>query len=293
MRASVVVNDRAGSVHGAGLNGRLRELFASSGVEARLTTPSAAELAEGRVAGLDDADFVVAAGGDGTVSAVARLAIARELPLAVLPLGTLNHFARDVGIPLALEKAVAVAARGRVLSIDVGEANGRVFVNNSSIGLYPDLVKKREQRRSRLGKWPAMLVAVLSVVRRLPQTRVRLRARGSGFDRVTPIVFVGNNRYESIRRERLDEGVLAVYVAEVRSAAGLFRLALRGLLGRLDQAADLELHCVPELTIESRRPSMRVAFDGEIERLATPLEYRIRSRALGVVVPPGGDALGG
>ena len=288
MRATVFLNSRAGTFREETSAARLRQLFASYGFEADVRTAS--ELGQRRREELSGSQVLVAAGGDGTVNAVTNVAIAADLPLGVLPLGTLNHFAHDIGIPLGIEKAVAVIGRGSERRVDVGQANGRVFVNNSSIGLYPELVRKRDERRARLSKWPAMALAALSIVRRLPQTRIRLRARGNGVDRVTPIVFVGNNRYQSARRERLDEGVLAVYIAHVRSAAGLFRLALRGLIGRLDRAKDLELYCIPEVTIESPRPRMRVAFDGEVERLAAPLEYRIRAGALRVLTPPNGPS---
>jgi diacylglycerol kinase family enzyme len=284
MRATVFLNTRAGSFREESSGARLRQLFASYGVEADVKT--AFDLGHGRSEELSASEMLVAAGGDGTVNAVANVAVAADLPLGVLPLGTLNHFAHDIGLPLTIEKAVGVIAARSERRVDVGEANGRVFVNNSSIGLYPELVRKRDDRRSRLGKWPAMVLAALSILRRFPQTRIRLRARGNGVDRMTPILFVGNNRYQSTRRERLDEGVLAVYIAHVRSAAGLFRLALRGLIGRLDRATDLELYCIPEVVIESPRRSVRVAVDGEVERLAAPLEYRIRARALRVLMPP-------
>ena len=150
-----------------------------------------------RRAAVDGCARVVAGGGDGTISTVAALLAGTDKALAVLPLGTLNHFAKDLGLPLELEAAARVAATGRVVRVDVGEVNGRVFINNSSIGLYPRLVRRRQQQQDRLGrgKWAAFLFAGLSVLRRYPFLDVRLEADGRTFSRRTPFVFVGNNDY--------------------------------------------------------------------------------------------------
>ena len=140
----------------------------------------------------------MAGGGDGTINAVAGALAGRDTALGVLPIGTLNHFARDVGIPLNLEAAVRILFTGQVKKVDVGEVNGRVFVNNSGIGLYPRIVRVREeaQRRGHV-KWVAFLLAVGSVMRRYSLVSVRLRSEEThAAARGTPFVFVGNNRYE-------------------------------------------------------------------------------------------------
>ena len=119
---------------------------------------------------------IVAGGGDGTINQVASRLLDSEVSLGVLPMGTLNHFAKDMGIPLELDQAIAVIATSRARLIDVGEVNGRLFLNNSSIGLYPDVVHEREHQQQRLGrgKWLAFGSACVSALRRFPFLRVRL-----------------------------------------------------------------------------------------------------------------------
>lgn len=140
---------------------------------------------------------IVAAGGDGTVSAVVAAIVDTDIALGVLPLGTLNHFAKDLGLPLDLEAAIDRLLSGATRRVDVGEVNGRTFVNNSSLGLYPDIVRDRERQRKRLGrrKWPAFALACLSALRRYPFLGVRLTVGGSERIYRTPFVFIGKNDY--------------------------------------------------------------------------------------------------
>jgi diacylglycerol kinase family enzyme len=236
---------------------------------------------------------VVAGGGDGTVGSVAGALAGTDRPLGVLPLGTLNHFAKDLGIPLALEEAARNVCEGRAVPVDVGEVNGHVFVNNSSLGLYPRIVRRREklQEREGSGKWSAFLRASMAVLLRYPFMSVRLEADGRQIARKTPFVFVGNNEYqvENLRlgaRSCLDAGRLSLYVAHRTGRLGLLRLALSALLGRLREAHDFDALCAREIWVETRRPKrIPVATDGEVTVLSTPLHYRIRPGALKVIVP--------
>ena len=236
---------------------------------------------------------IVAAGGDGTVSAVASALAGSDVPLALLPTGTLNHFARDVGLPAELADCVRVAVAGNTKAVDVGEVNGRVFINNASIGLYPAIVRRREKQQRRLGrgKWHAMLWAMHTVLRSHPFLYLAIELDGVSQQRRTPFVFVGNNEYlmEGFTmglRERLDSGVLSVYLSHRRGRIGLLLLALRALFGRLQQAKDFEAANVSELRIESHRHKrLLVATDGEVSALDMPLEFRVRPRALKVIVP--------
>jgi diacylglycerol kinase family enzyme len=237
-------------------------------------------------------DAVVVAGGDGTVSAVANLLAGTNIPLAVFPAGTLNHFAKDIGAPFELEGLVDAVTHGSVRTVDVGEVNGRVFVNNASIGLYPRMVKRRDHQRLRFGrgKWPAMFLAALSVFRRYPMVKLRLVFGHESVERTAPFVFVGNNEYRtsllSLRgRPALDTGKLGVYVGNRTGRFGMLRLALRALFGRLSQAADFELITVSEFVVDSGKRRLHVALDGELLRVRTPLYFRTRPAALRVVVP--------
>lgn len=236
--------------------------------------------------------LIVAAGGDGTINAVASALVGTTTALGVIPCGTLNHFARDLGIPLDHADAVVATLRGRAREIDVGEVNGRFFLNNSSIGLYPAMVHRRtkQQRRLGRGKWQAMLWAAHTVLRSHPFMDVTLELDGKNFVRRTPFVFIGNNVYEMQgfdigRRARLDAGVLSVYVTHRGRRLGLLALALRALFGRLEQSRDFEGATASELRIETRHKRLLVATDGEVAALDLPLHYRIRPRRLRVMAP--------
>jgi len=295
MKASVLLNAAAGlrprQVQAEVV--RVRELFATLDVEAHVRLVAGPELlAAAREAAVSDTDVVVMAGGDGTMSAGAGGLAGSGKTMGVLPLGTLNHFARDLGIPTELEEAVRNVAEGIVREVDVGEANDRVFVNNSSLGLYPAAVALRDawMARQSTQKWVAMGRAALDTLRRFPVVRLTLRLPEGSLNVTTPMVFIGNNRYETKlfslgQRPALDEGDLWVYLARDAGRFRFLRLALRALIGRLDDSRDFQGLCVKEMLVEDRRRVLRVAFDGEVCHVAPPLRYRIRPRALRVIVP--------
>jgi len=175
----------------------------------------------------------------------------------------------------------------------VGEVNGQIFINNSSLGLYPRIVHRRDklQEREGSGKWSAFFRASLAVLRRYPFLRVRLNADGQEIERKTPFVLVGNNEYrmESLQmgvRAHLDAGRLSLYVAHRTGRLGLLRLAVRALFGRLRQAKDFDALGAQEIRVETRRPKrLPVATDGEVNVMTTPLHYRVLPGALRVIVP--------
>jgi diacylglycerol kinase family enzyme len=236
-------------------------------------------------------ELLMAGGGDGTINTAASVLAGRDIPLGVLPLGTLNHFAKDLGIPLELEAAARVGLDGRVCRVDVGEVNGRIFVNNSSLGVYPTIVRLRERyRQDGRSKWAAALWASLVVLRRNPFMAVRITVDEQAIVRRTPFVFVGNNEYkmtglEAGKRGSLVQRQLAVYVMNAEQRMGLLRLGWQVLWKGVDQVKELDLIPVEEAVIETRRPWLQVALDGEVVPLRSPLEYRIRPAALSVHVP--------
>lgn len=285
----VIVNPRSGSSRSAPDIGRL---FREAGGQAdiRLAEGSPNDLARKLVR--EKPPLVVAAGGDGTVSAVASALVGSSIPLAVLPVGTLNHFARDIGVPEDAAAAVRIALGAKTRDIDVGEVNGRVFINNSSIGLYPAMVHRREKQQRRLGrsKWQAMLWAMHAVLRSHPFLDLTLTLDGEEYHRRTPFVFIGNNVYQMEGftiglRERVDAGTLSLYLAHRGGRLGLLLLALRALLGTLFSSKDFEAATVSRLRIESRHTRLLVATDGEVNAMDLPLVFRIRPRALRVLVP--------
>jgi diacylglycerol kinase family enzyme len=290
----VVVNAASGSGHTQEWAAALAEKFRALGVEARIVLAQSGEALSSatREALAAGATQVVAGGGDGTVSAVAGALVGTEVALGVLPLGTLNHFAKDLQLPLELDQAIATVAEGCTLRADVGEVTGRLFLNNSSIGLYPEIVAARERQQRQLGraKWPAFVLAALGALRRFRRVRVRLTVNGRTDVRRTPFVFVGNNEYaiEGLKvgaRSCLNAGRMCLFVARSTGRLGLFRHLLRALFGRLREAKDFDALSATELELRTRHRRVRVATDGEVTVMRSPLRYRIRPGALRVVVP--------
>lgn len=290
----VLLNGRALDAADEALSRRIAELFRSEGIDARVRQVNSAALeSEARVAAADPAvEAVVAAGGDGTVSSVAQAVAGSDKPMAVLPLGTRNHFARDVGIPLDLPGAVRAAATRHVRAVDVGDVNGRVFVNNSSVGLYPDMIRERERHRwrRRAGKLLATFRASWRALARLQHGRILMASRDKGLVRDVPFVFIGNNDYDPSwiagrTRHRVDGGVLSLWVPKRSTRFAILRLALRAVVGRLRSAKDLERTTLPEVWVDVGRRHVRVAADGEVRRMKCPLHYRVRPGALHVLAP--------
>ena len=291
---SVIVNAGSGSVLGDETAQTLRERFIAYGIKAEvfLVTSGREIVRLARRAAEGEADLIVAGGGDGTISTIAVEAAKAGKTLGVLPLGTLNNFSKDLGIPQDLREAVGVIATGVVKEIDLAEVNGRIFINNSSIGLYPKMVVGRERQQQKLGrgKWAAAFWASLRLFRISPFLRVTIELDGKEFERKTPFVFVGNNEYEMDmfnigRRTSLDEGKLSLYYLHRQGRSGLVMLAWKTLTGRLKQWKDFEAVATDHVTIRARRRRIRVAHDGETGVMRPPLEYRIRPKALKVIVP--------
>ena len=235
---------------------------------------------------------IVGGGGDGTMNAIACAVAGSESAMGVLPLGTLNHFAKDLKIPLDLGEAARVVVASHQVEVDVAEVNDRIFINNSSLGLYPELVRVRENQRRSLGrsKWHALFWATLTVLQRHPMLDVRLTLDDATETRRTPMIFIGNNEYQVDgfhigSRERLDAGTLSIYLTRRRGRRGLLGLALRALIGTLHQARDFEALTAQSLSIATRHKALPVATDGEVTVMKTPLEYRIRPKGLRVIVP--------
>ena len=294
----MVLNDSSGKGDCAAAAKRLQEIFTAAGREVRITVAkSGGELRSGMDRAVKEGcDTLVAGGGDGTINTAASAVVDRNIPLGVIPLGTLNHFAKDLGLPQDLEKAAQVILDGVRCRVDVGEVNGRVFLNNSSLGVYPAIVRMRERYQAGgVGKWIAALWATLTVLRRNPFMAVRIVADGQAIVRRTPFVFVGNNEYhmaglQAGSRDSLVNATLAVYVVNAERRVGLIGLAWKVLLQGPEKVQELDLITVPETTVETRRRSLQVALDGEVLPFESPLWYRIRPASLQVFVPADSSA---
>jgi len=236
--------------------------------------------------------LLVVGGGDGTISAAASALVGTTTKVGILPLGTLNHFARDLGIPADLGEAAKLIASAKSRRVDVAEMNGNIFINNSAIGLYPLMVVDRDLQRKRLGrsKRLAMIVASLRTLARFHHQRLTLTINGKERRVDTPLLFVGNNDYRldiaaAGQRDSLDDGELCVLVMRKKTAAGLIAASVRALFNRTRRDDMVQLDGVERLTVASRRHEVRVSLDGEVVRAQPPLEYKIRKKALRVVAP--------
>ena len=241
--------------------------------------------------------LLIVGGGDGTVGAAASALVGTDTTLGILPLGTLNHFARDLGIPTDLDEASELIAGGATRTVDVAEMNGRVFINNSAIGLYPLIVLDRDLQRKRLGRSKrfAMLVASLRTLARFRHQRLTLTVNDEKERVDTPLLFVGNNEYRldlgaAGRRDSLEDGELCVMVMRKKTRRGLIGATLRALLNRSRADDMVRLDGVERLRVASLRSQLAVSLDGEVIGAAPPLDYRIRKRSLRVIAPPPGGS---
>jgi diacylglycerol kinase family enzyme len=299
---AVIINASAGAGYTPDWIDNLIETFRAGGLDVQVTLArdGAEIIATANRAIAEKPSTIVAGGGDGTINAVASALVGTNIALGVLPLGTLNHFAKDLRIPLGLEEATHTIIAGHTIQVDAGEVNGRIFLNNSSLGIYPSIVRDRENQQKWLGrsKWTAFVWATLTILHRYPFLKVRVTANGKEHARLTPFVFIGNNEYlmEGFNigeRRCLNAGQLSLYLTQRTGRFGLLRLALRALFGRLHQAKDFDALTAQEILIEVRHPHMRIATDGEVNMMDTPLRYRVRSGALRVIVPQTPEPDGG
>jgi diacylglycerol kinase family enzyme len=303
-----LLNVMAGSIEGSSgekMCERVRSALVARGIDCEVEALPGVNLAEAAKRALQKAqrneiDAVIAGGGDGTIHTVAAVLAGTGVKLGILPLGTLNHFAKDLGIPMELEGSLDVIAAAHDVNIDVGEVNGIVFINNSSIGVYPYMVLDRERLRRERGlrKWTAMGLAGLHMLRVFPIRRLRVRAEGWVDPCRTPSLFVGNNKYTlslkaARKRERLDGGELWFYIVKHQTRLSLVWFTVLSLLGLADTERDLRVFGAKQADIGARKRKKRlaVALDGEVVFLRPPLHYRIRAGELRVYAPiPGKPA---
>ena len=290
----VLLNDTAGSMASSRV-ATIRERFEAKHmpVDVRLVAKGDDIGEAAKRAVIERPKVLVAGGGDGTLNAVAEAVAGTQVVFGVLPLGTLNHFAKDLGIPLDTGAAIDTISSGHVKEVDVGRVNGRLFLNNSSIGLYPLVVRRRDRltQHRRRGKWAAFAWAAGAVLRQSPFLTVEIKMDDQSISCRTPLVFVGNNVYdmnvlEFGERQRLDAGCLSVYMIKGEGRLHLITVALRAMLGRLSTARDFASFTAHHVVIRTPRQTLFVAMDGEVHRLDTPLVYESQPRQVRVLVPP-------
>jgi len=303
MRVHAVINSRAGQALGLSGDALAREAkatFEAAGhhIAVELVDPATMDAALDRAAA-DAPDVLLAGGGDGTVTSAARRVLGTNIALAILPLGTVNRLARDLGIPLAPDAALKALAAGEFRHIDVAEVNGEVFLCNSLLGLPPKISAERQALRGRpLGE---RLRGYFALLRTILAARGHLDIiiDGAEAERRHARVFslaVSNNLYDEkpglvFSRKALTDEKLGVYIAKPHTGLGLIWVLIRASLGLWRGDDRLEQLSASEVTITTRRKkALRLSNDGEVVRIRTPLHYRVRPGALRVLVPQSTDA---
>lgn len=239
---------------------------------------------------------VVAAGGDGTINAVAQAAHEAGCPMGVLPQGTFNYFSRTHGIPLDTAEATRALLDARVEPVQVGLVNDHVFLVNASLGLYPEMLEDREQFKARFGRnrVVALAAALATLMRAHRQLRLRIELGGVVRDLRTPTLFIGNNRLQLEQvgipqAPALDRGRIAAVMLRPVGTWALLRLLVRGALGTLGEADRVDSFEFQRMTVSPWLPygtrRVKVATDGEVLWMRAPLEFRVSPRPLYLLKP--------
>jgi YegS/Rv2252/BmrU family lipid kinase len=233
----------------------------------------------------------IAAGGDGTVHHVVQAVVHSDAVLAVLPLGTYNHFARDLGIPLDWREALQVALTGEARQIDAARINERFFINNVSIGLYPELVSKREERGRDYPRWKARLFALYATLRKYPHVTMSVETEHHSEVLRTHVFMISNNRYDLERvgieapRATMTEGRLAVYWLPHTSRLRMTRFLARYAAGRVRTIPGFTSFKTVRMRVQTPRTHLKVGVDGEVFTMNTPLVVTALPQSLLVKVP--------
>lgn len=226
--------------------------------------------------------IIAVVGGDGTMSNVTNLLKDTGAILMPIPGGTLNHFTKDLGIPQVIPDALQYFKSAKTTKIDVGQIDGKVFINNSSIGFYSDSLFERDEREKKYGKWPAMIISTIEAFFRYRTYKVTI----DGKQYSTPLVFVGNNKYKvrgfSFQRSNLTDEVLSVYIVRGKSRLNLFFASLSLLSGQKNIPKKLKSFTTKEVTITTKH-TLRVSRDGEYEKLPSPLHYKIQGSSVNIL----------
>ncbi len=297
-RICVIVNLKSGKQRGESEVSRLREEFGRYGLEVRIEDFEPGTDAVALTRDMVEAGHktIVAAGGDGTIAGVVGALEGTGCKLGVLPMGTFNYFARSLDIPLDLSDAVRVIADGHTRPLSIATANDEVFLNNANFGLYPQILKTREQTYAFWGRGKlAAYWSVLKTLFRGPRLlSLRIRTDDEELQVRTPMAFVFNNAFQLRRMELegadcLENGRLALLYAPDRGRGGLFLSTLAMVLGIARKERDFHLVCSRAFEIEAKQKFLKVARDGERETMMCPLRIRLKDQTLDTYVPEGSD----
>jgi diacylglycerol kinase family enzyme len=289
----VIMNSGSGRRDEDEAEGEIREAFTGRGLPLRLVQVNGPRIGvEARAAVARGHQMIVAAGGDGTIAAVASVLRGTGRTMGILPLGTFNYFARSLDLPTEMPEAVAILADGTARLVRLATINERLFLNNASLGAYPAILKNREDVYRRWGR--SRLAAYWSVLKTLATLRqpLHLRITANGETRFfrTPLVFAVNNVFQldQIGLEGGDEvaaGKLVLFVAPDTGRWGMLRHTIELAVGTAEKNRNFELIAASEIHIEAGGRQRHVACDGERERMSDPYQLRVVENELTVMVP--------
>ena len=299
MKVLVLLNGAAGTLVSSDTGDeadRIARGFAARGVDANVRLVDGANLIDITRAARDSGQFdlILAGGGDGTVNSVASELVGSRVAFGVLPLGTFNHLAKELTIPLDLDQAVTALADGKTIRFDVGQVNGRTFLLFCAVGLYSDMIKHRDAQRKVLGrsKLIAGVIAFFRMFSRWPLMRVKLKVGQESLRRLTPVVFVALSEYQ-IRALGLEDyscrcrDRLNIYLAAKTKRRGLLWMMIKGFFGLMKPRKDFEVVTAKQAELAVRARTVRVGVDGEVVDLETPLALGVLAGGLKMRVPTG------
>jgi diacylglycerol kinase family enzyme len=295
MRLSLVINRSAGSFRRLPLEPTVAAIAAvlrTAGhtVEVKVVGHRELAAALSTLAQRGGMDAVILGGGDGTLLTAVLAGLGHDIPLGILPLGTMNLFARDLGLPADPIEAASALATAEIAEIDLAEVNGYPFAIWASLGMHPWMVRRRDHlQREGMGKGLAMAMAAFRAFRRYPLVEVTLTHKEGSMAVSTPLLVITNNAWRNERpplsRQALDAGELVVHVARCSSRLSLLRLAFNALLGRWRGSQLLETLSAKEVRVTSHQRRAMVSLDGEVTVLRSPLVFKVRPGALRVLMP--------
>lgn len=301
---SLIINRHAGQqlVDGEQLVTQLTEYFIEHGCELRLYQPAdAAAFTQAIDQALQQPiDVLVAAGGDGTLNAIAHrlwqaqqnTPILRHVALGIIPLGTFNYVARALQIPLDPLHAAAILVKGQQRSIHIGCVNEYIYLNNAAMGLYPHLIQQRERDNQRFGRyrWVAALSGLTVLLKQHHRLKLRILVDGQSSILLTPMVFFGNNQLQlsDFKMNIADcaaQGKLAAFAMQKVSRWQILGLLASLRTGRFEQAPAVQCYCADRIQIDTGKYQMKLAIDGEIVMVKPPLQFSVAKHALNLMVP--------
>lgn len=233
----------------------------------------------------------VAAGGDGTINTVIQPLVHSDAIFGVIPVGTYNHFAKDLGIPLAWREALEVVLSGETRQVDAARVNERYFVNNISMGLYPELVARREEKGRDYPRWKARLLAAYGTLQKYPHVAVTLETEHHQEVIRTHVLMISNNSYDLSRlgveapRTAMQEGRLSIYWLPHVSRLALSKFVAHYLAGRVREAPGFRSFRTSRVKLQSPRRLLQLGVDGEVVTMATPMIITSMPQSLSVKVP--------